>query len=350
MWNFLPSCLRRHRRKIFMLGGVIGGVALLNSYLKRKFLEWETQRAAELCEQFKRSSHFEGSMSLCDSALISFAPKIKEIVCSTVDVNPVVDQLKHNPPNKMELWEQLKILVFTQAIGEMYAQCLLAVLLKVQMSILGGYVFANSNAFSEGMSDVSEQQKKYMSRIADFLANGINSLLVPIRKAVEEILKPIPLNQSLKLRDIGDIIASIRDVISPDGKCALPNVSCYLMDSNNSNGSPNDEFLEKIVSETKDILECRDFHQVLCISIDRGINSLMDKLSECFGYLSNGNNEFENPHDFQAPFAKIIPMMHNLFSQHQPTEPGALVHLLLQQESLNTFSANIYESFSQTNI
>lgn len=349
MWDFLPSCLRRHRRKIFVFGGVIGGVALLNSYLKRKFVEWETQRATELCEQFKRSSHFEGTMSTCDSALVSFAPKIKEIVCNTVDVNPVVDQLKQNPPNKMQLWEQLKILVFTQAIGEMYAQCLLAVLLRVQMSILGGYVFANSNAVNAGVSNVSEQQQKYMSRIADFLANGINNLLVPIRNAVEEVLTPIPLTQTLKLRDIGDIIAAIRDTISQGGKYAIPNVSCYLIESNRSNGSSNDEFLEKILTETRDILECRDFDQVLYISIDRGINSMMDKLSECFGFLSDAKSEFKNLHDFQAPLAKIIPMMHNVFSQHQPTEPGALVHLLLQQESLNTFAANIYESFSQAN-
>lgn len=348
MWNFLPSCLRRHRRKIFILGGVIGGVALLNSYVKRKLIEWETKKAAELCDQFKRSSHFEGTMTTCDSALISFAPKIKEIVCGIIDVNPVVDQLKQNPPNKMQLWDQLKVLVFTQAIGEMYAQCLLAVLLRVQMSILGGYVFSNSHATSSETSNISEQQQRYMSRIADFLASGVRNLLIPIQKAVEEVVTSVSLNRPLKLQDIGDVIISIRDAVSQGTKCALPNVTCYLMESSNSNGS-NDEFLEKILTETKDILECHDFNKVLHSSIDRGISCLMDKLSECFGFLNVAKNEFTNPHDFQTPLAKIIPMMHNVFSQQQPTEPGALVHLLIRQESLNTFAANIYESFSQTN-
>lgn len=347
MWSFLPSCLRRHRRKLFFLGGVMGGVAILNTYLKKKFIEWETQRTAELCDQFKRSSHFEGTMVICDSAMKSFSPKIKEIVCGTVDVNPIVEQLKQNPPNKMQLWEQLKVLVFTQVIGEMYAQCLLAVLLKVQMSILGGYGFVNSHNTNAENSTVKEQQQKYMSRIIDFLGNGVKHLLLPIQNAVENVLKPVSLTQPLKLVDVADLITSIRYEISQGNSCALPNVYGYVMSSNSLNGSK-DEFLEKISTETRDVLECRDFDQVLNSSIDLGINSLMDKLSECFGLLSDAKGEFLNPHDFQAPLAKIIPNMHNVFSQHQPTEPGALVHSLLQQESLNSFAANIYESFSQT--
>lgn len=349
MWSYIPSCLRRHRRKIFVVGGVIGGVVVLNSYLKKKFIEWETRRTAEICDQLKRSSHFEGTVTTCDNALISFAPKIKEIVCGSVDINPIVKQLKQKEYNsnleKIQLWEQLKVLVFTQILGEMYAQCLLTVLLRVQMSILGGYVFANSHSSNGAASNVSEQQQKYMSRIADFLANGVDSLLIPIRNAVEDVLISIPLEKSLKLQDIANIIACIRDNISKGTSIVLPDVSHYLMSTNSSDYCDH-EFLEKISEETKDILECQDFNKVLSASIDRGINNFIDRLSECFGCLSDEKGEFKNLHDFAAPLAKIITTMHNIFSQHQP---GTFVQLLLQQECLKSFSANIYESFSQVN-
>ncbi|KFM81143.1 Peroxisomal biogenesis factor 3, partial [Stegodyphus mimosarum] len=242
MWKFVPSCFRRHRRKFFIIGGLIGGIAVLNSYLRRKLLEWESQRTAEFCDQIKRSSHFEGTINTCDSALISFAPKIREIVCSNADISPLVEQLKSNPPNKMQLWEQLKILVFVQAIGEMYAQCLLAILLRVQMSILGGYVFTMSRTSDFNSPSAAEQQQKYMSLVADFLSNGINRLLVPVKKAVESTLSSVPLNRSLKLQDISDIITAIRDSLSPSDSVCLPDVSSYIMPTNSDSISSN-EFL-----------------------------------------------------------------------------------------------------------
>lgn len=345
MWGSIPSCLRRHKKKLLFLGGVVGGIAIMNTYLKRKFIEWEAQRTAEICDQLKRSNHFEGTMMTCDSVFLTCAPQIRQVVCKTVDVNQIVKQVSTNPPNKIQLWEELKVLVFTQALGEMYAQCLLCILLRVQMSILSGYVFMTRCT----NNTATEQQQKYMSRIEDFMLNGITRLLARVKSAVEKTLNPVKLQHPLKLQDVENFILSIQNTVFEGGSNLLQDISCYLMPASSSS-AVNDDFLENISLETKDVIECQDFTRVLQLCIDSGISSLMDRLAECYGILSDGKEEFVNPHDLSAPIAKLIPIMHNVFCQHNPTEQGSLVHTLLQLEPLNNFAANIYEAFSQKGV
>ncbi|GBL93394.1 Peroxisomal biogenesis factor 3 [Araneus ventricosus] len=342
MFGFIPSCIRRHKKKLLFLGGVVGGVAILNTYMKRKLTEWEAQRTAEICDQLKRSNHFENTITTCDTVFMSCVPKIRQVVSKTVDVNDIVKQVSTNPPNKIELWEQLKVYVFTQTLGEMYAQCLLCILVRVQMSVLSGYVFMSrcTNA------SATEQQQKYMSRIEDFILNGINMVLNHIQRVVRDNLRLVPLHQMLKLQDIERIIRSIQNSILEGGDNFLQEITSSLMPASSSSVE-NDEFLDSISLETKDIIECRDFSCVLQLCVDSGISSLMDRMSECYVILSDGKGTFVNPHDFAVPFAKLIPVMHNVFCQHQPTEQGSFVHTLLQLEPLNNFAANIYESFSQ---
>ncbi|XP_054713065.1 peroxisomal biogenesis factor 3-like [Uloborus diversus] len=343
MWD-LPACLWRHKRKLLIAGGVIGGFAFLQSHLKRKFAEWELRQTAELRNQLQRSSHFESTLKACDSVLISFAPKIKETVCNILDVNPILEQLKQKSSNK-DLWQQLKILVFAQVLGEMYAQCLLAVLLRVQMSILAGYVYAiRSSNKSDGTNQY--EQTLYLSNISNFLTSGISTLLIPIQNCVENVLSSVPLNRPLKLQDVSDILSAVCKDLSEES--LLPNISSELVQM--SNDTTDDYFLQKMCSETRDVLECADFERVLSLGVERGVSFLMDRLSECYVFLSEEKNNFVNPNDFAAPLARLIPMMYKVFSQHEPSEPGALVHAMLQLEPLNTFAANIYESFSQTEL
>ncbi|GFW69562.1 peroxisomal biogenesis factor 3 [Trichonephila clavipes] len=342
MWGSIPACLRRHKKKFIFLGGVVGGVVILNTFLKRKFREWETQRTAEICDQIKRSNHFEGTMMTCDSVFLTCVPKIRQVITKTVDVNDIVKQVSTNPPNKIELWEQLKVLVFTQALGEMYAQCLLCILLRVQMSILSGYVFMSRCT----TSSATEQQQKYMSRIEDFMLNGINLVLDRVQRVVKENLKSVPLHQMLKLQDVEKIVRSVQNSILESGENFLQDITGSLMPASSSSVM-NNEFLDNISLETKDIIECRDFSYVLQLCVDNGISSLMDRLSECYVILSDGTGTFINPHDFSAPLAKLIPIMHNVFCQHKPADQDSFVHNLLQLEPLNNFAANIYEAFSQ---
>ncbi|GIY86916.1 peroxisomal assembly protein PEX3 [Caerostris extrusa] len=227
-------------------------------------------------------------------------------------------------------------------LQEMYAQCLLCMLLKVQMSILSGYVFTTHG----NNTNPTEQHQKYMSRIEDFMLNGINTVLNCVKRVVRENIKSIPLHQKLKLQDVENIIRSIQNSILENGDAFLQETTGYIMPAGSSN-DVNDEFLDNICFETKDVIECPDFCHVFQVCIESGVSSLMDRLSECYVFLSDDTQTFVNPHDFSTPLAKLIPIMHKVFCEHKPAEQGSFVHTLLQLEPLNSFTANIYEAFSQ---
>lgn len=358
MWKRFSTCLRRHRRKLFIAGGVIGGFVLLNNYLRKKFIEWEAKRTLEYFEAIKRQNHFERSIQTCDTALLSFVPKISEIVSTTLDVNPVVEALKTKPPNKIELWEELKVLVFTQAVGEMYAQSLFVVLLRVQISILGGYMYTDFHKSKSFCGEVpvdlgtTDNHQKYLSKLTSFFVSGIKELLKPIENSVRAVMQDVKLKELLMLKDITELLNKIRFHISEGKAEAIPSVSRYVMltdckDQNQNENAAYDSFLLKITDETKDVLECEDFNKVLQRCIDLGFAIMMDRFSECFVHINNNDTKFVNPNNLAVPLAKVIPRMHTIISQHKPNEQGSLMHILLQEDTLKAFAANIYESFSQ---
>lgn len=46
--------------------------------------------------------------------------------------------------NKVEIWERLKIDSFTRTVSAVYSTCLLFVVLRIQLNILGGYLYLDS--------------------------------------------------------------------------------------------------------------------------------------------------------------------------------------------------------------
>uniref|UniRef100_A0A8C2J5G4 Peroxisomal biogenesis factor 3 n=1 Tax=Cyprinus carpio TaxID=7962 RepID=A0A8C2J5G4_CYPCA len=291
-WNFI----KRHKRKFIFAGVFVGGVYLLGKYAQRKIQEMQEREATEYIAQARRQFHFESN--LVDHVFL------------------------HRPANKLEIWEDLKIISFTRSIVAVYSTCMLVVLLRVQLNIIGGYLYLDNSVTKNGMTPLAppDVQQQYLSSIQHLLGEGLIELITVVKKAVQEVLGPVSLKQSLSLQELEQQLTQVRQLVEEG--CASSkhkSLSWYMMpDEENTLASQacglteNDVTTIKLLNETRDILESPDFITVLCTCLSRGFIRFLDNMSEFFRPPQGDSNPSSTPDRLShvsLPLAKIIPII-----------------------------------------
>ena len=150
-WNFM----KRHRGKLILAGGAVGGYVMLNRYLSAWEKAWQKSSSRDFISEVKKKEiHFENTIETCNSTCVSLSGKIIDILDATLDPEPILSQIKSSPDKKVLLFQDLKIRIFTRIISEVYCLVLFVVYLRVQLSILAGYIYVNSsqqNGLPNGM-------------------------------------------------------------------------------------------------------------------------------------------------------------------------------------------------------
>lgn len=174
------------------------------------------------------------------SAVMSVLPKMQQLVCAELDTDAITDQLKAKPANKVALWEELKSLSFARLVASVYASSLLASLMSVQLSALGGFMLQELHKMSES----SDSHKQYLSMVEHLLQEGVVSLCAGVRKAAEDVLTAYSLKEELTCGGLEQLIRDVQDSARSQGtrsrRCflvryALPQES--LLDQSSSKSS-----------------------------------------------------------------------------------------------------------------
>ncbi|KAI5382577.1 hypothetical protein KIW84_070135 [Lathyrus oleraceus] len=203
---------RRHRRKIFISVGVIGGgYCLYNLYAvhRRKLhgLERELQLQRETDERIKdqMQAHFENIQRISDT--ITLPHSMHNLSCrisEELDLSYLLERLMQGKgqPNtltqseKLDLWGRLKILSFTRMALSVWATVMLSLYTKVQVNILGRHLyidtarsFESSYLMESGDVVDGEGQQKFLGSV-DFLSqHGMPALISDMEAATKEVLK-----------------------------------------------------------------------------------------------------------------------------------------------------------------
>ncbi|KAB1275372.1 Peroxisomal biogenesis factor 3 [Camelus dromedarius] len=196
-WNFL----KRHKKKCIFLGTVLGdiggyrqlevGIYILGKYGQKKIREIQEREAAEYIAQARRQYHFESNQRTCNMTVLSMLPTLREALMQQLNSESLTALLKSRPSNKLEIWEDLKIISFTRSIVAVYSTCMLVVLLRVQLNIIGGYIYLDNAAVGRNGTTVlapPDVQQQYLSSIQHLLGDGLTELITVIKQAVQKIL------------------------------------------------------------------------------------------------------------------------------------------------------------------
>lgn len=352
-WNFI----KRHKRKFIFTGVFVGGVYLLGKYAQRKIQEMQEREAAEYIAQARRQFHFESNQRTCNMTVLSMLPTLREAIIHHLNSESLTALLKTKPANKLEIWEDLKIISFTRSIVAVYSTCMLVVLLRVQLNIIGGYLYLDNSVTKNGMTPLAppDVQQQYLSSIQHLLGEGLMELITVVKKAVQEVFGPVSLKQSLSLQDLEQQLTQIRQLVEDDSS-KHKSLSWYMMpDEENTLASQacglteNDVTTIKLLNETRDMLESPDFNIVLHTCLNRGFVRFLDNMAEFFRPPQRDSTPSSTPDQLShvsLPLAKIIPIINGQIHSICSEIPSHFVQDLLLIDQVKEFAANVYETFS----
>ncbi|XP_052888518.1 peroxisomal biogenesis factor 3 [Anopheles moucheti] len=377
MLSRIKDFLYRHRRKFITTGVVIGGSVFLLKWLQYKLRELQERHAKEIGEKLKRMQHYECTDRTCNQTILGIAPSLSDKIVQNLQTDDILAKLRSNPDNKLELWEELRIVAFTRLITVVYGASMLAVTLRVQINILGGYLYkaAVEEESGQQQSKTLEVQTAYLSLIQHFMRDGIVRLIEVIRPNVATVMQRYKLKQQLTLADTETLLWSIEMALNNEKGNPIENMASYTLPNPGVTLASVDGALNSMFQETLDVLESMESTQVGLANISIGFSKVMDKLAEYYmtsgtsGPNKNSNSNLNvesiaNINGITISLAKLIPIVNGLANKVTlpanggmvsnglvPSLPGEtdlmssmIVHFL-HSEKLRTLGANVYETF-----
>lgn len=168
---------------------------MLGRYARWRLAEWQRQQEMEYVEQARKQHHFESNLRTCTITLFSLVPNLRDALMEKLNCEAITGKLRERPSNKLELWEELKVLSFTRTVASVYSSCMLFVFLRVQLNIVGGYMYLDSLMVTGEASNgkkvhIAEGlQKRYLALVTYLVGDGLDFLIEEVRRAVEGKIK-----------------------------------------------------------------------------------------------------------------------------------------------------------------
>lgn len=373
MFSSIRDFLHRHRRKFVVTGAVFGGLYLLTSYAQRKLREWQEKEAKKFFEMTRKKQHFESTERTCNQIILSLSKIVSESILGVLNTEEIVQKLVENSDNKLALWEQMKIMIFTRICVLVYALSILQVTLRVQLNIIGGYLYRDSVHEDTPLID-NDLQAKYLSLCHHFVANGVEDLVRQVEKAVRRVVEPVPLKKKITLQEVEQMFWSIQTILCTDSAEVDPikKMVFYLV----GHTQISEEKLDNLVKESMDILESDEVISIAMSSVGRSFSSVIDEVANLFvtksvpttkNHLEVGDDQivtngalklctvadpFVDVNKVELHFVKLLPVINELITKNTCKDNTNIPDLLIQQLTLNDklklLGANIYEVFSST--
>lgn len=398
MFSGVRNFLNRHKRKFLVSGVVIAGGALALRYAQRKLIEYQETKAREFIERTRRTQHFEATERTCNQAIMGLAPNLIDRILKCLDTDPLLEQLRGNPDNKIELWNEVKVLAFSRLSALVYACSMLVVALRIQFNLLGGYLYKDTVNGDINISN--EVQQHYVALVQHFLKDGTDVLCNLVQTKARQVLATYDLKQRLTLADTEQIFWSIQMAVNSDAGDPNSKLAVYVFPTDVTQISTN-ELFAKMYTETVDMLESDEISALCSNNVSRGFSIVMDNIADFYAKPVNGinNNKINgmakivevtdvddvsmvvpstskaalnshpiapdsaqnldsiinlaNINTVTIPLPKLIPIVNGLAKQQfsNTAKPQglstSLITLYLISDKVKMLGANVYEVFSQ---
>jgi len=357
MFNYLKGFYQRHKKKIITTGVLAVGTYAISKYVQWKYEEWEKEKVKEFTSFTKKQYHFESNQRTCTMTFFSFLPEMRNTIAEHLDTETLLEALRSKPSNKLEIWEQLKILSITRVICSVICSVTLLVILKVQLNVVGGYIFVQTSKKDESTlsSEMSETQLNYMNNVRHFVLQCIPNLIQDCLKLVQAKFQDLSLKEKLSHQRLRELLDEVMSELKGDATKEKHHLSKYTIDENFPKNEQTDEMYKKMTTETISLFESKDCSMVLNQCLDSSFDYVMDSLSDHF--LGNEDPEavvsLENCVKFsfykqiELPIAKIIPLLNRQLDEIFRADSNGMLDVLFSQPHLRDFSSNIYEAFSK---
>jgi len=299
--------------------------------------------------------YFENAQRTCDATTHGFVGLLKEKIDLLIKI-PASTQIRNceNKEEKIAMWEAMKIKTFARTISGIYGLVLLALHLRLQVNVVGRYLYLDTILDSTGTPQGEpafgpDTQTKYLAYADYLLQSGLPGLSTVVEVATEAALKDWLLTRIVGYDDTLRIILDIRRRVEGH----MDTLLSHLLPSEEIQDSQlDDPKLVMLLSETRNILESDIFRQVLKVCLDQTFLYLTTHLRDSFVSELNSqspSNSSENSSLYppspltEMAMAKFIPIINKQFGfVLENTSENEVVDLLSNITQLQNYSFDLF--------
>lgn len=348
--NSITSWFCRHRNKFITAGVVVGGVyggIKYTEYRVKKFFEDQQQR---MMDEMKQQRSFEKAQAHCSNIILPILKTYEGMLASSVDIAAIKMQLKNKSGNKVALWNQLKLAIFTKLCSSLLWVIVIVIVIKVQFNQIASLIFIKNKCENPTSSEddemegvVDEDHQVFLSLSQTMLmADNTAKLTADMEGCVADILQTMPLQCPVGSSTIDTTLHSIfhnfqNTFLDVDNNMMIELLTSCFPASLFDNTYPN-KTVQEWANTALDILDSPDCEAVFVECLHIGLDYLKNDLHSLMGEDGSPSDNIKNT----IPLAKSLPLINSLseeiFSER-------FIENLLSCPSLHEFSANIFQSF-----
>lgn len=350
----IGNFLNRHRRKFIFVGVFCGGVYGVAKYAEWKVKDWmEIEREKSISEK-QKLDHFQNTEMQCFLIVRAVLLSINKEISNNFNVSEIISQIKseNDQAAKLNLWKELKIVVFTKLISKALLTSYCVVIISTQLNQVAAKGFS---ALETGDAFISEElQKWYLALCHDFVLQNFGKEILPtINKLSLELVDSMPLQCPMTPGNIENVLKSYEQrIFEKLSNKKVPKMSSFndlMFPSVNDISFKNfkGETTTQFLKEMWDILDSNDFADVMKENLTMSLTNLAD-LTVCNIWPSqvkeiDASHKDIVPHT-SIPLAKLLPVLNK---EIDSINSDMFLKRMLSEPSLCDFKANVFEAFIQ---
>ena len=344
---FFPKSLcgfcRQHRRKFIFVGVFVGGVYGIIKFVEYKIKEHILQEQKKMQDGLKVQKSFEQVQVHSLRIVSAMLQEVRDCVKQHLNAEEITAKLKAGSGDKIALWHELKITVFSGIVTAICSVVLVSLVLQIQLNQVAGLMFHQAG---DGNA-VDSRQQNFLSVIHDHIVHhGIYELARLVKKVATDQLHSMPLQAMYNGVDLQTTINSICHGLFKQlsfDKAPVKLIQFAIGERLNLDDWTvvQSEVVNDVntwVAKTVDILESPDFLEtVSSLCIDKGV-LLVGREITCALALALESSQYENV----APLAKLLPILN---AQLPVICSQDFVKEIYDVSLLKKFMINVHESF-----
>jgi len=316
----------------------------------------DTKRKPKVLEDENVKQHFKSIQKISDqTTLPSILPQLRQQLLARIDLDTLTDTLQKarngqvdvTQEKKIELWNRIKVLSFVRTLASVWAVCLLNLLLRVQLNILGRRLYLDTALGEDrnvpGVPEPLTQlvQHQYLSHADYFPKRGIQILIAKMTRAVESVIGDVDLKQPTDMTELMEYISTMCAAFGDSMRSEewlemlfpppLPPEDSLERPVGAEPLSSDVAMLDAMVSETRSVLGSAEFASLMGPVAREAAGMVVAHLPHLYG----------GPDPQPLPFVKLVPAVAGittLFLDH----PKACTQSLTALPQVHEFCVSVY--------
>ena len=354
----------------------------VHSRLKSLFDEVEIRMTTEekRAEEELETQFARVEVILDKTFLPSIIPRIKYALQSRLDLATRLEVIRApcdvstSPQQKLEAWEDLKVLSFSRAAATSLSLVIVSLQMRIMLNVLSRQLYLE-NALHDTLGDVGlrtlsfEVQETFLGLVEKgFALAGVGKLVLAVKQVVRSKVAGIQLSKSLSAAELQELLEAIRDDILPTiirgnlgagedrpslehslfplfphdnlivkqvmtrARTARNNCECdgtpvHLHDLHPEHGK-----LVQMVQEVRETVQSQRFRETITVALNKAWEEMTVKAVKGL---------YGDSKDRSVAFAKLIPAMSNL-SGELLADPGKLWSAVAECQVVQSFTREMW--------